>query len=728
MVEENGNIWLIGPRGIDIIDSAYKTIGHLGNAEGLQSDLASDITKDKTDKIWIGFYDVGVDILDVQKATIQHLGMKQGLKHVGVRDIKEDKEGNVWIVTGNRDMYLYIVDPQNNTIKNLVNMPPSPMDTTNRVLFADEQGNMWIGTPEGIYVANAKKDSLTIFSTREGLLDNGIYSLNEYSGKMYVATGRGLNVLTPPSSSQGRWQVESFGKPDGINKLSFDSYESNLITKKGKFIWGDWGVTFLDNHGGNIAAPATYITGIDITREPKYFAGNFWGNANKIDTLWSANKDTFYVNGQLPINSGFVHQKGIYWDSIAGAFNTPANLHVPYDQNHLQFHFAQANLGSKDIVRYQYILEGIDKKWSRTSDAYTENYLNLSPGNYTFKVSSLYLGAWSRPATFSFTITPPWWKTLWAYALYALVVLAIMSMIIRYRSRQLIRQNKILEEKVANRTSQLNKSLEELKATQAQLIQSEKMASLGELTAGIAHEIQNPLNFVNNFSEVNYELISELVDEVDKGNIDEVKLIAADIQDNSEKINYHGKRADSIVKGMLQHSRASSGQKELTDINKLADEYLRLSYHGMRARDKSFNAEMKTDFDDSIGKISVVPQDIGRVILNIINNAFYAVNEKKNLLGLEDLTGLNNYQPVVSVQTKKLNEKVEIKVSDNGNGIPQSIVDKIFQPFFTTKPTGEGTGLGLSLSYDIIKAHGGEIKVETNEAKGGKFIIQLPIN
>jgi signal transduction histidine kinase len=286
---------------------------------------------------------------------------------------------------------------------------------------------------------------------------------------------------------------------------------------------------------------------------------------------------------------------------------------------------------------------------------------------------------------------------------------------------ELIAQQKIeLEKQVLERTSELKQSLENLKSTQAQLIQSEKMASLGELTAGIAHEIQNPLNFVNNFSEVNKELVDEADEELDKGNITEVKTLLGDIKDNEEKIIHHGKRADAIVKGMLQHSRASSGKKEPTDINALCDEYLRLSYHGMRAKDKDFNAEFKTDFDNSIGKINMVAQDIGRVLLNLFNNAFYAVNEQKKRNSV-------SYTPTVSVSTKKSENSVFITASDNGNGIPQNIVDKIFQPFFTTKPTGIGTGLGLSLSYDIVKAHGGEIKVESKEEEGTTFIIQLPI-
>jgi two-component system, NtrC family, sensor kinase len=267
----------------------------------------------------------------------------------------------------------------------------------------------------------------------------------------------------------------------------------------------------------------------------------------------------------------------------------------------------------------------------------------------------------------------------------------------------------------------IEKAYENLKATQQQLIQSEKMASLGELTAGIAHEIQNPLNFVNNFSEVNKELIVELKQEIKKGNIEEVNAIAGDIEANEEKINAHGKRADAIVKGMLQHSRKSEGAKEPTDINALAEEYLRLSYHGLRAKDNSFNVKMTTEFDHSIDKINIIPQDIGRVLLNLYNNAFYAVNEKA-------MVSANGYQPIVKVSTGKLTGKIEIRVEDNGVGVPQKIVDKIFQPFFTTKPTGQGTGLGLSLSYDIIKAHGGEIKVETSEADGTTFIIELPAN
>jgi len=289
--------------------------------------------------------------------------------------------------------------------------------------------------------------------------------------------------------------------------------------------------------------------------------------------------------------------------------------------------------------------------------------------------------------------------------------------ILLYRN---VRQSRLANANLIEQKEKLQLTLDQLKSTQSQLVQSEKMASLGELTAGIAHEIQNPLNFVNNFAEVNVELIDELETEANKGNLEEVKLLAKDIKENETKITFHGKRADAIVKSMLQHSRKSSGQKELTDINALCDEYLRLSYHGLRAKDKSFNAEFDTKFDTTLSPISVVPQDIGRVLLNLINNAFYACAERSK-------SADSSYQPTVTVSTKRSDNSIEISVKDNGNGIPEAIKEKIFQPFFTTKPTGEGTGLGLSLSYDIVKGHGGALNLETKQDGGSNFIIQLPI-
>jgi signal transduction histidine kinase len=291
------------------------------------------------------------------------------------------------------------------------------------------------------------------------------------------------------------------------------------------------------------------------------------------------------------------------------------------------------------------------------------------------------------------------------------------------RTEKVKRTTAILLEETIQELEQKRKAVEktlaELKAAQDQLIQSEKMASLGELTAGIAHEIQNPLNFVNNFSEVSAELLDEMKEELQNGDLEEVIAIADDLRQNLEKITHHGKRADGIVKGMLQHSRSSDGTKEPTDLNTFVDEYLRLAYHGMRARDKSFSATLETDYDPKVLEATLVPQDMGRVLLNLLTNAFYAVNEKKKQTP-------EGFQPVVSVKTMATGNRVEISVRDNGDGIPEKVKAKIFQPFFTTKPTGQGTGLGLSLSYDIVKAHGGKITMESEKGKGTEFKVNLP--
>nr|MDQ6890775.1 ATP-binding protein [Bacteroidota bacterium] len=325
-----------------------------------------------------------------------------------------------------------------------------------------------------------------------------------------------------------------------------------------------------------------------------------------------------------------------------------------------------------------------------------------------------------------------------------IVVLAVVIIaLIQFRNNRHRQKTNVL---LQQQKEKVESTLSELKAAQAQLIQSEKMASLGELTAGIAHEIQNPLNFVNNFSEMNTELIAEIKNELIANNKEEAISIANNIEENAQKIIFHGKRADAIVKGMLQHSRISTGQKELTNINNLADEYLRLSYQGMRAKDpkdslnKSFNTTLQTDFDKNLstaaGKINIVAPDIGRVLLNLFNNAFYAVQEKeKNSQSLTNVPGQapgnNAYEPIVTVTTRVAKSMpgggVIISVKDNGNGIPEKVLNKIFQPFFTTKPAGQGTGLGLSLSYDIIKAHGGELKVKTQQGAGTEFIIELPV-
>jgi signal transduction histidine kinase/streptogramin lyase len=424
---------------------------------------------------------------------------------------------------------------------------------------------------------------------------------------------------------------------------------------------------------------------------------------------------------------------------IAVGINALQQLSLRHDQNSITLETSIIDYYSdgKNQIRYKLESEVKNEDWQFGPAIYTIRYDGLTPGAYRLVLqSSNSSGEFNGPEKILFIkISPPWWQTWWARILFVLAFIIALRSYVQYRSRNLKLRNLQLEEKVIHRTKELKLSLEELREAQTQLIQREKMASLGELTAGIAHEIQNPLNFVNNFSEVNVELLDELKEGPFQHLPEADKKEASDILDgitqNLEKTIHHGKRADAIVKGMLQHSRSSTGIKVPADLNALADEYLRLSYHGLRAKDKGFNAIMKTEFDESIGKINIIPQDVGRVLLNLFNNSFYSVNEKHKLI-LERGTLINTqkavYEPTVSVITKKLADKVEIIVRDNGLGIPEDKLNKIFQPFFTTKPTGEGTGLGLSLSYDIIsKVHGGTLEVNTKEGEYAEFIIRLPL-
>ncbi len=702
--KKNGNIVIATDGGFNIIDPVKKTLFKVGKKEGLVNDSIYAVFNDAAGSIWLTGPSGGISLLDTSKKIILHTDVTGGLSDNTILDVKQDNNGLVWLAT--RKGGVNVVNPTDGTVKYLNNQP-GLMDTCNRLMLLDKYGRMWIGTDKGIYIADTKEGTLTSITTKQGLSNNTVLSLLEYNGNIVAGTQDKISIITAPApgDSTKAWKISYLNKSEGIIKET-NSWSTDAVTHDGKYLWGDNGITVINDINAGNDSVETYITGITIMGQPQYFI--------------SSSSDTIY--------SGKPKFK---WESVSGPYNLPGNLSLPNNQNFLQFQFTQADLARPTTASYSYILDGIDKNWSApNSNPFTENYLNLPPGKYTFKVISKGLdGKWGKQSAFKFTITPPWYKTWWAYTLWALLILGLLRAYIVFRSRRLKKENKILEEKVKHRTVQLQKSLEDLQSTQSQLIQSEKMASLGELTAGIAHEIQNPLNFVNNFSEVSIELADELKTEINSSDLDpgkkkELESLIDDLVQNQQKINFHGKRADTIVKGMLQHSRSSSGVKEPTDINVLADEYLRLSYHGLRAKDKSFNATMETDFAEGLQKINVVSQDVGRVILNLITNAFYSVTEKKKTL--LNTTG-QQYEPTVWVSTKKINDNIEVSVKDNGMGVPQKVLDKIFQPFFTTKPVGQGTGLGLSLSYDIIKAHGGELKVENKEGEGADFIIQLPI-
>ena len=685
--DRSGAIWIGTDNGLDSYEHQSQKFTHypfsldtLTNFN-VAEHLIIVMYEDSEGAFWLGLGHNGLAQMNMQTGTFtvyrQSTTDTTSLSSSTIISIREDKNGYLWI--GTPEAGLNRFDKKTKRFQHY--LPGTTID----IIFEDADDTLWIGTNRGLYYFNPSNNSFVRFTNLGAGLTEDIYVfhiLEDDQRSLWINTSIGLFRL-----EHDRSQISYFGKKHGLIPPSFMQQHGSFKGKGGKLF-------FVDNIDNGYYA---------------FFPEQLTGNATPPD----------------------LHITGFkLGDQLVSSFKQTDEIHLDYEQNVFSFDFAGIHFSSPEDNRHLFMLENLENDWRKAGEEKTAYYYNVPPGKYIFRVKAGSSdGVWAEKSIAIF-ISPPWWKTWWAYSMYSLLLIAGVLATHRIQKQRVIEaERERTREKELAQAKEIEKAYTELKSTQAQLIQSEKMASLGELTAGIAHEIQNPLNFVNNFSELNKELIAEIREEIDKKNYDEVEQIAKDLEENEGKIIHHGKRADAIVKGMLQHSRASSGTKEPTDINALCDEYLRLAYHGLRAKDKSFNARFETNFDSTLEKINVIPQDIGRVILNLINNAFYAVNEKNK-------TKLEGYEPTVSISTKKLNArpddplgrgKVEITVRDNGSGIPQQVLDKIFQPFFTTKPTGQGTGLGLSLSYDIIKAHGGELTVDTQKGEGAEFIITLPI-
>lgn len=576
----------------------------------------------------------------------------------------------------------------------------------------DSSGVVWVGIEQG----GLNRYDLKTKKIKTYTIDDGLSTMNVAS-MLYDESHHALWLGTTDGITRFDFKTEQFTNFSGEDGVNGRFFFNALKSKEGQFFFSGEGLIQFN--------PKEFTTGDD---PPLISFADF-----KI-----ANKS---IRPELE-------------DYIPGGFRNQASMVLKSNQNNISIEYLGVHYSNPTKNKFAYILENYEDNWTDAGNRQAAYYTNLPPGKYTFRVKAANShGIWSREdVSLSIEINPPWWRTNVAYVFYLLGFAGIASIANQYFKQRVLKkerertQLKELEQakEIEKAYKELESSHQALKATQSQLIQSEKMASLGELTAGIAHEIQNPLNFVNNFSAVNAELIEEMKTEIMNGNTDAVLSLANDISKNETKIVQHGKRAENIVKGMLQHSRKSAGTKEPTDINVLAEEFLKLSYHGLRAKDKSasegrkgFNAELIIHLDPTLPLVPVIPQDMGRVLLNLFNNAFYAVSKmaedvSENTADQEK----GPYSPAVSLTTRNLGNKIEIKIRDNGGGIPHPIIEKIFQPFFTTKPSGQGTGLGLSLAYDIIQAHGGSIRLETkhnleaepNLESGTEFIIELPIS
>ncbi|SMD42817.1 Two component regulator propeller [Aquiflexum balticum DSM 16537] len=715
------------------------------DAEFFQSyDLDAFLSKiyhvDSAGTFWLDIWDQ-----DFKKGGLYKFDGKDFLKvttpsKIGLRatSVCTDTSGAAWIGTGEA---LWKFDK--GIFTKYTTQDGLPNDFINTVQ-SDAKGNIWIGTDNGLSIFDGKK--FRNYGRPEGIVEKIIGSIipDSTNNKFWIKGQFSDYLIAASYNDQTKeLQVETFSANQGF---PIPSYNAFLVDQQG-LIW-------MSTNSGDLAR-FDYQTLKKNSNPFPIHLNTILVNGESL--VWSELNENYSEDSLISkteMISRFGKEKSteeiealketfssISYDSLIPFDFIPIGLELPFSANSLSFEFTAIDPFFSKSTLYQYYLDGFDKAWSPLSKNNTANFGNLMEGSYTFQLKALNpYGIWSE-MSYSFRVLPPWYRTWWAYLLYAFLFFGAITGFIRWRTNKLKTEKALLEQEVSHRTSELKESLEHLKSTQAQLIQSEKMASLGELTAGIAHEIQNPLNFVNNFSEVSAELLDEVKETRTKSQEtrprteeDEIEdEILEDIKKNLEKINHHGKRADAIVKGMLEHSRTSTGEKAPTDLNALADEYVRLSYHGFRAKDKSFNTDYKLDLDPNLPKVNVVASDIGRVILNLVNNAFYACAERgrstvneKSKSGPDSHRG-EGYKPEVIVSSSKTENGIEISVKDNGNGIPDSIKEKIFQPFFTTKPTGSGTGLGLSLSYDIIKAHGGELRVVSEEGKGTEMKIILLI-
>lgn len=695
--------------------------------QGLSHNWVTSIHEDRARSgvLWLGTWGGGLNRFDRATETFRHFrndaNNSRSISSNAIWLIHEDRAGRIWIATEAEGLNEF--DPATETFRHYQHDPKNPNSLSNNSIWSiheDDDGVLWIGTRAGLNRFDPQTETFKHYREKDGLPNEVIYGiLGDEHGHLWLSTNKGLSRFDPQAETFRNYDVH-----DGLQSNEFNA-DAAFRSRSGELFFGGingFNVFFPDSVRDNPYIPPIVVTGL------KRYNTDVTGGAA-------------------------LTEKGIAATS---------HISLTYKDEILSFEVAALNFRNSAKNQYAYKLEGLHDRWFQLGAKREITFTNLDPGDYTLHVKgSNNDGVWNEEgAALHLTITPPWWRTKWMYAFYAALGLGFLFAARRFElnrreqkarireselhaqaaeaqakalqaenERKELELQKAAELKVAYEA--LGKAHEHLQATQQQLITQEKLASLGQLTAGIAHEIKNPLNFVNNFAALSVELAAELHEEIAKiidsgANIADrdqraaIEDILAALMQNAEKINHHGKRADSIVKSMMQHARGASHQRERTNLNALLEGAVNLMYHGLRANDASFNITIEKDYDESTGELEVAPQDLSRVFLNVLNNAAYAAHQKKKI-------SPQNFSPTLSVATRNLNGKVEVRIRDNGNGIPKDICEKIFTPFFTTKPAGQGTGLGLSISYDIIvQQHRGQIEVKSEEGLFTEFVISLP--
>ena len=748
--DQKGDIWFGTGGGLSKFDG--KSMTTYTSAQGLNSNEVYAIEEDPFGNLWFGTEN-GLAKFDGKSFT--QFTPDQGLAGYVVLSIQAEKDGSLWI--GTVDGGLNHFDGKKFT---QLTTQQGLADNAIIQVILDPAENLWVGTLKGISFLPQKVKSLAAegntnvielfqnFSTEDGLPDQVILQIVPMEkGKVAVGTNLGIAFFDGPKEGEEFTElkyIEIFNSNTGYPVKDLTDGQNGMYQDQNGILWAGTGsnktaLVRFDYQAlvRNQTPPKVFLRQLRINEEVIPWNSL---NPNTNDSLQLWEEVTSLGRSLNPEEREILQDrfKGVEYSGVSPFFPIPQNLILPYKHNHINIDYGTNELAKPFLVEYQYKLEGYDEEWSPILKKTSATFGNIQEGEYTFWVKARFTGPsegeasnWTEPISFSFTVLPPWYRTWWAFLIYTLLFLSLIYPVHQYQKNQTIKaeQEKAREREleqareIEKAYTKLEAAHENLKSTQAQLIQQEKLASLGQLTAGIAHEIKNPLNFVNNFSGLSMEFLDEIGEELEKMEDSEAKEniedLLADIRVNLEKIRHHGGRADNIVKSMLMHSRGGSGTLEPADLNEVIKEYVNLSFHGMRANKNPINVDIVLDLDEKLPKIPLNTEDFSRVILNLTKNAFDAMREKLNALG-------QDYKPKLTVSTKDLGKDVLIVVEDNGPGVSDQIKDKLLMPFFTTKKGTEGTGLGLSITHDIIKAHNGSLDITTEVGQWTKFSIKIP--